>query len=164
MLMKRLLIVRHAKSSWDFPHLSDFERPLNNRGKRDVPDMAQRLAKTSLKPQLLVSSPANRALTTAKGFASQLGFSSGEIIQNKEHYHASSRELRALIREFDDRYDFIMMFGHNPGLTYLINELSGVQLDNLPTCAICGIEFEIDSWQEVKRGTGKKFYYDFPKS
>lgn len=162
--MKRLLIVRHAKSSWDFPHLSDYERPLNDRGRRDVPDMARRLASTDIHPQLIISSPANRAITTAMGFASQLGFTKSDIIQDEAHYHASSNTLLRLTRAFDDQYDSIMIFGHNPGLTYLINELSDFQLDNLPTCAICGIEFSVQSWREVSRGSGHKFFYDFPKS
>lgn len=162
--MKRLLIVRHAKSSWDNPHLSDFERPLNNRGKKDAPDMAKRFFKARIQPQQLISSPANRALTTAKEFAKQLGFAKEEIHEDENHYHASSGELRSLIRDFDDEFDCIMIFGHNPGLTYLINELSDFRLDNLPTCGICGIEFPIESWSQVKKGSGKKFYYDFPKS
>ena len=162
--MKRLLIARHAKSSWDFPELSDFERPLNHRGEKDVPDMATRIKKLGLKPELMISSPANRAITTARGFASVLGYPESHIVEDKQHYHASSQELRQLIRNFSDNYGVIMLFGHNPGLTYLINELSDFRLDNLPTCGICGIDFFIDSWSQAKRGTGKKFYYDFPKN
>lgn len=126
--------------------------------------MAQRFAETGIRPQQIISSPANRALTTAKGFASQLGFSAQDIVEDEDHYHASSGELRSLIRNFDDEFDCIMIFGHNPGLTYLINELSDFRLDNLPTCGICGIDFPIDSWSQVKKGSGKKFHYDFPKS
>lgn len=164
MLMKRLLIVRHAKSSWDFPHLSDFERPLNNRGKRDVPDMARRFWETAIEPQQLISSPATRALTTAHGFADQLGIKQENVIEDERYYHASSRELQSLIHQVNDELDCIMIFGHNPGLTDLINDLSGFELDNLPTCAICGIDFPVDSWSKARPGTGKKFYYDFPKS
>lgn len=126
--------------------------------------MARRFWETGIQPQQLVSSPANRALTTAQGFAAQLGFSKNDIVEDEDHYHASSSALKTSIRHFDDEYDCIMIFGHNPGLTYLINELSDFSLDNLPTCGVCGIEFNVDSWSQVKSGTGRKFYYDFPKS
>ncbi len=162
--MKRLLIVRHAKSSWEFSQLSDFERPLNSRGEKDVPDMAERVNQHSFNPQLLISSPANRAIATAKGFAKALGIPDADIIQDENHYHASSERLRSIIKKFDNEFDRIMIFGHNPGLTYLINELSGFRLDNLPTCGVCGIEFKVDSWADVKKGIGRKFFYDFPKS
>ncbi|HEY9117087.1 MAG TPA: histidine phosphatase family protein [Roseivirga sp.] len=162
--MKRLLIVRHAKSSWEFSQLSDFERPLNARGVQDVPDMAQRFQSLGIIPDLIISSPANRALTTAQGFAQILGVSSKEIVLDEDHYHASSDTLRSLIREFPNEHECIMIFGHNPGLTYLINELSDLKLDNLPTCGVCGIEFQIDNWKVVKKGSGRKFYYDFPKN
>ena len=132
MLMKRLLIVRHAKSSWDFPHLSDFERPLNNRGKRDVPDMARRFWETAIEPQQLISSPATRALTTAHGFADQLGIKQENVIEDERYYHASSRELQSLIHQVNDDLDCIMIFGHNPGLTDLINDLSGVHISSKP--------------------------------
>jgi len=162
--MKRLLIVRHAKSSWDFPHLSDFERPLNNRGKNDAPDMAKRFLEAGINIQQLISSPANRALSTAREFARELGFAKEEIIEDENHYHASSSALRSMVRHFDNEFDSIMIFGHNPGLTYLINELSDFRLDNLPTCGVCGIEFPVNSWKQIEKRSGKKFYYDFPKS
>jgi len=162
--LKKLFIVRHAKSSWEYPELSDFDRPLNDRGKRDLPDMADRFAQTHFQPDLLVSSPANRALTTASGHADALGLKPHKIVQDQRHYHASSNDLISLIQNFEDRYECVMIFGHNPGLTYLINDLSGFDLDNLPTCAICGIELNVSSWSDLSNGSGRKFYYDFPKS
>ena len=162
--MKRLLIIRHAKSSWDQPHLSDFERPLNNRGKRDLPDMATRLADLDLKVDAFISSPANRALTTAIGHAKALGYKEEQVIQKRELYHASASTIRKIVADVEDRHDTVAIFGHNPGLTDVINDLSNFYLDNLPTCAICGIEFEIDKWNEILHRTGRKFLYDFPKS
>ena len=126
--------------------------------------MANRFLKLKIKPDLLISSPANRALTTAKGHAQAMGISMDQIVQDERHYHASSQELRELIQEVNDEHECIMIFGHNPGLTYLINELCNFNLDNLPTCAICGIEFNISSWSYVSKGLGEKFYYDFPKA
>lgn len=162
--MKRLLIVRHAKSSWEFSQLSDFERPLNSRGEQDVPDMAQRFQRSGIRPDLIITSPANRALTTAQGFAQTLSIPKEAIVLDEDHYHGSSDTLRTLIRASPDEHDCIMIFGHNPGLTFLINELSDLRLDNLPTCGVCGIEFQLNRWKDVKKGTGKKFYYDFPKN
>lgn len=162
--MKRLFIVRHAKSSWKDPELDDFDRPLNKRGKRDLPDMADRFAISAYLPDLLISSSAKRALVTAKAYAKALGIQENDIVRDKSHYLASSNELIDLIQHFDNEADCIMMFGHNPGLTDLINDLSDFQLDNLPTCGICGIAFNISSWTDVRKGKGKKFYYDFPKS
>ncbi len=161
---KRLFIVRHAKSSWDYPQLTDFERPLNTRGKRNVPDMAQRFVETGYTIDQLLSSPAERAITTAKGFAAKLNVSVEQIQKNKDLYHASAFAIKRIISEVPSHIDNLMIFGHNPGLTYLINDLSDFHLDNLATCAICGVEFNIKSWQDVLNTTGKKFYYDFPKS
>lgn len=162
--MKTLYIVRHAKSSWDDPYLDDFDRPLNGRGKRNVPDMGQRLSKLGVKPDLLLSSPANRAITTARGIASVIGYSKDDISQNRGLYHASSSSIIEIISETDDQVNTLMIFGHNPGFTSLISALSGFNLYNLPTCGICGIRFPINSWRAIHTLKGEKFYYDYPKS
>ena len=162
--MKRLFIVRHAKSSWDFPHLTDFERPLNGRGMRNLPDMASRFKNTGFPIGLMISSPAQRAFATAKGFAAKLGFAKEEILQEAQLYHASPSSIKSLLSKTDNTHDSVMIFGHNPGLTYLINDLCDFYLVNLPTCGVCGIEFDIESWATLPKIKGKKFYYDFPKS
>lgn len=162
--MKRLFIVRHAKSSWDSPHLSDFDRPLNNRGKRDLPDMANRFSKTNYQVDFIISSPAERAWTTAKGFAETLHIADEKFMDDERLYHASTSTMKEIISIVDNVHETIMIFGHNPGLTSLISSLSDFNLYNLPTCAICGIEFTIDSWKELLTATGEKIYYDFPKS
>jgi phosphohistidine phosphatase len=162
--MKTLYIVRHAKSSWKDSALSDFDRPLNKRGKRDVPDMGARLKALNILPDILISSPANRALTAAKGIAEQIGYPFTRIVEEDGLYHASSRSIIQLIANTDNKRDSLMIFGHNPGFTYLINELSDFYLNNLPTTGICGIEFPIDSWKALLNQKGKKVFYDFPKS
>jgi len=161
---KRLILVRHAKSSWNQPELSDFQRPLNERGRRDVPEMSQRFLETSLKIDRIISSPAERAITTAYGFAARLNINAEDILQKEELYHASAMALKRAIARTPNDIESLMVFGHNPVLTYLINDLSDFYLDNLPTCAICGIEFNIDAWSSVLKEKGRKFYYDFPKS
>lgn len=162
--MKTLFIVRHAKSSWKDASLSDFDRPLNKRGKRDVPDMGKRLKTKNILPDLLVSSPANRALTAAKGIAEEIGYPLKSIVEEEGLYHAGSRSIIQLIENTDDKHDSLMIFGHNPGFTYLVNDLSDFYLDNLPTCAVCGIKFDINSWKSLNVKKGKKIFYDFPKS
>ena len=111
-----------------------------------------------------MSSPAERALITAKGYAARLGISSDQIEQQEDLYHASTSSIRRIISNTNNKINALMLFGHNPGFTYLINDLSDFYLDNLPTCAICGIQFEIDNWSQIIHTTGKKFYYDYPKS
>ncbi len=162
--MKTLYIVRHAKSSWDYPHLSDFDRPLNKRGKRDVPDMGERLSKAGILPSLIVSSPANRAINAAKGIAEKIGYPLNKIIEDQNIYHAGTGNLKRIIAGTPNQYDSLMIFGHNPGFTWLINDLCDFYLDNLPTCAICGIEFDISSWSDIKNQKGRKVFYDYPKS
>ncbi len=162
--MKRLFIVRHAKSSWDFPYLSDFDRPLNKRGKRNIPDMANRFLEMNYQVDLIVASPAKRAWVTAKGFAKTLDISNEKLLDDERFYHASTSKLVEVISNIDDSVTHLMIFGHNPGLTSLIGKLSDFNLYNLPTCAICGIEFPFESWKEIQNHEGEKFYYDFPKS
>ncbi|MBO3699037.1 histidine phosphatase family protein [Roseivirga sp. E12] len=162
--MKRLFIVRHAKSSWDSPYLSDFDRPLNNRGKRDLPDMAKRFLETGYQVDLIIASPAERAWTTAKGFAETLSIADEKFLDDERFYHAGTSTLKEVISVVDDSVDNLMIFGHNPGLTSLIGDLSDFNLYNLPTCAACGIAFNIGSWQQILNTQGEKFYYDFPKS
>ncbi|MFT7150351.1 MAG: phosphohistidine phosphatase [Nonlabens sp.] len=162
--MKRLFIVRHAKSSWNSPHLSDFDRPLNNRGETDLPDMANRFLETNYQVNLIISSPAERAWTTAKGFAKTLQIADEYFFDNERFYHASPSTLKEVISNVDDTIEDLMIFGHNPGLTSLIGNLSDFNLQNLPTCAICGIKFPFESWKDIITTKGEKIYYDFPKS
>ncbi len=162
--MKTLFIVRHAKSSWKDASLSDFDRPLNKRGKRDVPDMGLRLKALNILPDLIISSPANRALTAAKGIAEKIGYPLKSIVGNDVLYHAGSRSIIKFIAATDDKHDSLMIFGHNPGFTYLINDLSDFYLGNLPTTGVFAIEFDVNSWQDLQKAKGRKIMYDYPKS
>lgn len=162
--MKKLYVVRHAKSSWDDPYLSDFDRPLNKRGKRDVPDMGQRLSDLKVMPDLIISSAANRALTTAKGIAKELGYDKDQIQTEESLYHANTRTIREVVSCVNRDTHTLMIFGHNPGFTDFIDCISDLSLYNLPTCAVCGIDFQFESWKEILATRGKKFYYDYPKS
>lgn len=162
--MKTLYINRHAKSSWDHPDLSDFDRPLNNRGLKDAPEMGTRLSDRNEGIQLFVSSPANRAITTARLMAKEIGYPLDKIQEVRDIYHASSRTLLDIVNRFDDKYNKIIIFGHNPGFTDLAENLTGEYLGNMPTCGICKIEFQVDSWMEVGFENGMMKYFDYPKN
>jgi len=126
--------------------------------------MAERLKNQGIRIDLFLSSPAKRAITTAIGHAKAFGLPAHKVEQDERLYHASSTTIRQLVSSTDDRFETIALFGHNPGLTDLINSLSELDLWNLPTCAVCGIQFETDSWKNILNSTGNSFYYDFPKS
>jgi len=161
--MKELYIVRHAKSSWDFPHLSDHERPLSERGESAAPLMAEYVRKRIIIPQVFVSSDAVRAYTTAFEFMKIFGVPKNEILKKKELYHASKGDWFKVIYTIENRFDSAMLFGHNPGLTEFVNEISGVDIYNIPTCGIVGIHFEINSWKNINAEKGKLVHYYFPK-
>ncbi|MDN5200810.1 histidine phosphatase family protein [Fulvivirgaceae bacterium BMA10] len=161
--MKTLYLVRHAKSSWDFPGLADFDRPLNGRGKRNAPEMGARLRSRSVKPDLLISSPAKRAYGTAKRIAEEIAYSKDKIQTNKLIYHGSEANLLEVIRSQNNNINSVMLFGHNPGFTDLANVLSDDWFDNIPTCGIVAIQFEIENWKEVQPKKGKVIFYDYPK-
>lgn len=161
--MKRLFLIRHAKSSWSDPDLRDFDRPLNKRGKHDAPVMARRLAKKGTAPDFILTSPARRALKTAKIIAAEVGYPKGKIRTDDAIYLADVPTLTNVIRKIDDVHKRVFLFGHNPGLTMLAFYLTGYQVDNIPTCGIFSINFETSSWQDVGEGNGKVAFFDYPK-
>ncbi|MBA4405826.1 phosphohistidine phosphatase [bacterium] len=161
--MKTLYLIRHAKSSWDDTNQTDFERPLNKRGEHDTPIMAKVLSNVNLSSGLVISSPANRAYTTAQIFMEKLLFPSEKIITDNRIYEAGIRELMTLVREIDNRIETVLLFGHNPGLTSLTNLLGDKFIPEMPTCSIVGLKFELNTWAEVERQSGKIFLFDYPK-
>jgi phosphohistidine phosphatase len=162
--MKQLLIVRHAKSDWTSGAQKDFERPLNKRGFRDAPEMAGRLLSQHLIPQLLVSSPALRAYTTATIFAETFNIHTKEIKTEPLIYEASAGALLHIINAFDNKYNFIALFGHNPGITNLAINLCSTDVYDIPTCGMILIEFPFDDWKMISKDTGEQLLYDFPKN
>jgi len=161
--MKTLILVRHAKSSWDDASVSDFDRPLNDRGKSDAPLMAELIMKKKINPDLLVSSPANRALSTAEAYAGIFNFPSVCIIKEKSIYAAGYKELIKLIQDFDDENDCVFLFGHNPDITHLSSRLTGNRIDNVPTCGTVGIEFKVKKWADISTENGKMLFFEYPK-
>jgi phosphohistidine phosphatase len=161
--MKKLYLIRHAKSSWDDPGLSDFERQLNQRGKRDAPFMAKLLKKEKAKPDLIVSSSAVRALTTAHIFAEVFNYPSDKILSTEDIYETGLKELEKTVQEIDDDFSSVFLFGHNMAITSFANHLGNKFISNMPTCSIVGIKFDLTSWEKIERGTGKIFLFEYPK-
>lgn len=161
--MKTLYLNRHAKSSWDNPGLSDFDRPLNKRGKRDAPLMGKFLCEKVKSPQVIFSSPANRAITTAEQIAESFKYDKNNIIQDQKIYDAVVSDIIKIINSTSDKYNIIMFFGHNPTFTMISNYLSDKYIDNLPTCGFVQIDFDLETWNEIERNTGKMILFEYPK-
>lgn len=161
--MKHLLIYRHAKSSWKDPSLADFDRPLNKRGERDAPRMAKMLTSQNIQPDLIVSSTANRAKLTALVLAKELHYPKKKIVYMDAIYNAPAEKLIPYIHSFDDRYNKVVLVGHNTGFTALANVLGNLDIANVPTCGIVALDFKIDSWKDVKKKSGKLVFFYYPK-
>ena len=146
--MKTLFLVRHAKSSRDDPALADRERPLNDRGMRDAPRMGERLAARDVRPDLILSSPAVRALATAKIIAGRLGYEVEDIVVDERLYAAAPDDLLAVVRELGGEAKRVMLFGHNPELAELAHRLSG-EVTEMPTCAVAEFSYDAKSWSAV---------------
>jgi len=162
--MKTLVLVRHAKSSWLHPELDDFDRPLNDRGKRDAPEMAQRLLKRNLNIDLFVSSSARRARKTAFLFAEAFGLGKSEVQLLPELYHASPEKMLEAIRKFPDDRSAAVVFGHNPGITALSNQLSHVKVDHFPTCAVYAVRINVTSWAALPLFDNEFLFFDYPRA
>jgi len=161
---KVLLIVRHAKAEETDFKKPDFKRVLNERGEKNAKEMAKRLKKKNLIPQKLFSSPALRAISTARYFADEFKIPQSEIIQDMEVYDALTINLLDCINRIDNKTDFVAIFGHNPSITDLVNKLCGSNIHNIPTCGMALISFPFESWQMLSQGTGELILYDFPKN
>lgn len=147
--MKTLLLLRHAKSSWDNDRLSDFERPLNNRGREDAPRMGRMLSGLGLTPDLIISSTAKRAATTAELVALSSSCD-GDIRYTDALYLAEADEYLAVARRVADNVATLMLVGHNPGLEELVGRLSGHD-ERMPTAALAAFRLPIDTWRELGR-------------
>lgn len=161
--MKNLFLTRHAKSSWSNPGLADIDRPLNERGKKAAPFMGKLIVDKGEKPELLISSPANRALSTAKAFGEVMGLVENDIIIDRTIYGAGAQQLLDLVQIQDDLHKSIMLFGHNPTFTSFVNMLTGSNIMNVVTCGVVRINFEYSSWIDIDFGSGRLVYYEYPK-
>lgn len=146
--MKTVLLVRHAKSSWGDPNLPDHERPLNHRGRRDAPRAGERLRERGVVPDVIVTSTAVRARSTAAILAQALGLGSDRIVEDDRLYGASPDGLVDIIRALDDELTSVMLVGHNPEIGELASRLSD-EIAEMPTCAVAEFRYDISEWTEV---------------
>lgn len=163
MTSRLLYLVRHAKSDWAYDGLADIDRPLNERGYRDAPLMAARLAKLGHAPDRIVSSPAVRALTTSLIFARQLDCDTGSVVIEPKLYEASPLAFIQVIASQPDAAHRLMVFAHNPTLTDVASELSGVAISNVPTAGIVCARFDAASWSDAVRARGALEFFEYPK-
>ncbi len=161
--MKTLTIVRHAKSSWSEPRLSDRERPLNRRGERDAPVMGKRIADAGIRPSLIVSSPATRAWTTARVIAEQLSYPTEFLQRENQLYLASLHDLLDIVVAQDDGFNSVIIVGHNPGLTDFVNFLSPGLTNNLPTTGVVAVNIDQDHWNLHEQPRIELLMHDYPK-
>ena len=161
--MKSILLVRHAKSSWDSPTTHDFDRPLNDRGNRDAPMMANRLLERKTDIDLFVTSTAVRALTTAKYFIKAYGAKKDRVIELSDLYHAHTSVFYNVIRQLDDKFNTAAIFSHNPGITEMVNSLGVAKLDNMPTCGVFAVRSDVETWADFMNAPKHFWFFDYPK-
>ena len=161
--MKTLYLVRHAKSSWKYPSLDDFERPLNKRGRKNAPFMGEILKKLKVTPDLVMASPANRAAMTARTIAAGIKYPLEDIIYNEAIYEFSEDALFHVIKNIDDSVDSAMVVGHNPATNGLANYIGDQPISNIPTCGVCCVELDISSWANIGKNCGKIRFFEYPK-
>ena len=162
--MKTRYILRHAKSSWEFNELSDHYRPLNKRGRSDAPLMGQELAARGVQPNLIISSPAVRALTTATLAGKELGYDPDDIAVDERIYGAGKEDLLEVVRGVSDDVDDLMLVGHNEAITEFANLLAPEHIGSLPTAGVVALEFKCSSWHDISKENASMLFYDFPKN
>ena len=160
--MKQLFLIRHAKSDWGGSSVSDFDRELNDRGLTDAPMMGHRLKKRGVVPDGVVSSPAQRARKTAEIICESIGYSADRIEYVDKLYEASIEDLQAVINNLGDQWQQVLLFGHNPTLTEATHYFASASIANVPTCGVVQIEFAVESWGDIGRGSGQLFEFDYP--
>ena len=162
--MKTLLLIRHAKSSWNDVVLSDFDRPLNERGKEDAPQMAKRMLDKKILPDLFISSPAKRAKKTASIFMEVYNENKKNLVLIPSLYEASVVNFYNAIKIVDDKYNNIALFSHNPGITEFANSLIDNKIDNIPTCGVFAVSIKTKKWNEIQNADKEFLFFDFPKN
>lgn len=161
--MKTLYLVRHAKSSWKDLSLQDRDRPLNKRGKRDGPVMARHVADKVDCPDQFISSLSRRTQDTAIYFLEAFGRKLDELILSEELFHGYEEDINNVILKTSDKHDAIMLFIHNPGITDYVNELTGADIFNIPTCGVAAITLDTNSWAEIGKCKAELLFYFYPK-
>jgi len=163
-MSKTLFLIRHAKSSWDNPAINDLDRPLNERGKMDAPEMARRLNEKKIKIDVFISSPAKRARQTCKHFAKEFGQKKKDIILEERLYEAGDDNFVAVISNLKNKWDTAAIFSHNPGITSFANSLTSMRVDDMPTCSVFAVKADADKWKDFKSARKEFWFFDYPKT
>ncbi|MEO9803994.1 MAG: histidine phosphatase family protein [Reichenbachiella sp.] len=161
--MKALYLVRHAKSSWKDASLSDRDRPLNKRGERDAPRMAEFLSEKITCPDTFICSPSRRTKDTAASFLQVFGKTDADLKLEEDLFHGYEEDMANILKHVDGNYQSAMLFVHNPGITDYVNELTGSNILNIPTCGVAGIKLEINNWAEINKCPAELLFYYYPK-
>lgn len=162
--MKVLYLMRHAKSSWSYDELNDHQRPLNDRGRDDAPLMGQALAGRNIKVDLLLTSSAVRAQSTAVRVAQEIGYPHDQIRVEDGIYRAEVKDLLALVRACPAEAGSVLLVGHNNTITDFANLLSPNSINEMATAAIVCLHFRVEQWQEIDRANAEFYFYDTPKN
>ena len=163
--MKRLALLRHAKSSWTEVSLADHDRVLSERGKRDAPKMGRRMAARKVRPSLIIASSAARARATATFIAEALKYPAEFLQVEKELYLATADKILELACSQEDNFSNLLIIGHNPGMTDLVNQLlPSIGMKNLPTSGVVAMDFDTKKWSELADVSAKLVFYDYPKN
>lgn len=161
--MKTLVLLRHAHAGWEHGGIPDINRPLDDAGRREVPNVGERLAKRKIVPDQIISSPAERCLHTAKIIAPYLQMPAGRIQIADELYNADPEVLLSIAQLCDGNVDCLMLVGHNPGITQFAHSLTDVPIENLPTCGALVARFDIKAWHELEPACGDYVAFEHPK-
>ncbi|MCW8936185.1 MAG: histidine phosphatase family protein [Gammaproteobacteria bacterium] len=160
--MKTVLFARHAKSNWNEPGVSDFNRPLNEKGKNDAPLMATYLQQCGYIIHQIISSDAARALATAEEYKKYLT-PDKPVIQNHIIYMASHLDIVDIIKQLPDKQSTVMIVGHNPTMTEVVNYYTRDGVSDMPSCSVAIVQFEANNWSDIKREHGDLLAFEYPK-
>ncbi len=159
--MKILYIIRHSKSSWEDICLDDFDRPLNNRGKKDAPFMGEKLKEKNIKPDIFISSPAKRAKATSIDIAKAINYKK-DIVYDKKIYESNITTLKNILKQIDNKNNTVFLIGHNPGLNMFVDDFCDFY-ENIPTTGIIELEFDCSSWEDIDKFNCEMVDFDYPK-
>jgi phosphohistidine phosphatase len=162
--MKTLLLIRHAKSGWDDPSLSDFDRTLTDRGKSDAKMMAKRIKERPIEIDLFVSSSAKRAKKTAKIFVNEYDGKEKKILLMPSLYEGSVKDFYKAIESLDDKEKHVAVFAHNPGITEFVNSLECFPVYNMPTCSVVALKIKTKCWKDFREAEKELLFFDYPKN
>lgn len=161
-MQRKLFIIRHGKSSWETV-VADIDRPLNERGVKNAYEMASYMLDRGLVPELVISSPANRALHTAIIMANVWGMKDQNIWIRRSLYLPEVEDITETLYEVDDAVSSVAVFGHNPGFTHFANQLARQTIDNVPTAGVVCVEMEMDAWNDIFNAKIGEVIFDCPK-